>query len=65
MDNISQNDIVGTALPLYAQGMDHPSWVDSPNGMCSALAAYDFLNKNDMEREGVEVVMEDKDAPKI
>lgn len=32
--------------------MDYPSWVDSPNGNCSASLAYDFLNNDNNDIKG-------------
>lgn len=44
-------DILNVVLPAFSQTMDHPTWVDSTNGSCSAATAYNLLIKepNDMK----------------
>lgn len=37
---------------LFLSPMDHPSWMYSPNGNCSAAAAYNFINKDPNHTKG-------------
>lgn len=52
VDNTTRNEILGTALPLYVQASDQPTWVNATNGLCSSTAAYDLLNSDSNDLKG-------------
>lgn len=51
VDEGTCNDILNIKLPSYSQVIDHPSWGDSVNGLCTASPAYDMIkdDRNDLE----------------
>lgn len=52
LDNDSRAAILGTTLPVYLEASDHPSWLGSSNGICSAASAYDFICKDNNDIKG-------------
>lgn len=52
IDDAIVTDILSINLPMFTIGRDKPSWVLSPDGMCTASSAYDFLNKEDHDIKG-------------
>lgn len=46
VDSATLNEIASIPLPIYTQDIDHPSWVNSTNGICTASMAYEFINKD-------------------
>lgn len=46
LDDTSRNDILSVALSVFAQQLDHPTWINASNGNCSAAHAYEFLTED-------------------
>lgn len=49
----THDDILAIVLPVYSQTSDHPSWVNSLNGNCTASTAYEFLDKDSSDTKGL------------
>lgn len=52
VDDLTRDDILAIVLPIYSQDIGHPSWVESPNGNCSASMAYNFINRDSSDTKG-------------